>query len=745
MKCRLITVMILIATLARATSPVVDPATLFAGWPWISEVGKPWPAIDTDKHIIKQIHYSLKDRCEAVGLLDMPYFETPMILDAGIKTNYVYQNWAYWTPETNIFANTNQVLTNYNPHIQVYIETNVINQIAPFTNYYPANPGVSGGGLSNNLAYVYVSRAMLNSWYGAVQAALMRYVPAAIDFDSYGAETNPLLSRAELPVYIFGQLLIDAGVGTVLSNEYDGSGILTNCFWTWTNALPGWRSSSATDDVSMATDGSNAVITLQGLSDVAAMVAQLRTVAIPGYSTAPACVRGYNGLNWPVTLPEWINPTVGDGYPMSFDPVFSFAWAASSTDNTWYTDFTLSNGWATYNYDNPPPDDRIDIPWSVTNHSDWTVSGWRSVVYFDFTVVNHRDTLAQSNWLFRAFGKVSPQVTGTGDMNWSGTGQVGIDETPTGGRTYGTTLGQSDASSTQFWVQYSGGENVYKDVISNATIDASTYSNAYKIVHSVLTNETPAGNYDIVTKGRYFSHTAGVDGVLQPSYSVQLEWTNTEYFPARPNTYTDVSSLLYHGTTNHNIYGTQVTYSVLDHYAETNEYQLSNTNQPQSMTNYSATATPTDGANYVRWQANIYSIRTDISTLFTNLTGKAALFVRGCNAGKFDIHHPAGGSGDWNTFHFNFTNINERQLVSGSFTNRIYTDRFVKIKEWSDVNAAVNTDPFGSYLLYRDMYDNAQTYGYEPFSEFAPDKLSREFWGIGTATFMVQYAFTNRF
>lgn len=741
MKWRLILISLILASVASA-APIVNPTNCFTGWPWTDQTNKSWMTVDTNKHLIKQITVQLKDRCEAAGIWNMPAYNNTFTLSAYIKTNYVYQNWAYWTPVTNIFANTNQCATNYNPHIQLYEELALWNIYGP-TNYYtPKNIDINNSGLSNGVFAPAVTRAMMNSWASALDSALTNYMPSWIDIDAYS--TNKIAEREEFPYYIMGELMTNANVGAVSNIVRDSYGVMTNCDWVWANALPGFAYSSTN---SVITQASNSVITLKGLTDLAAMIAQLKNVKVHGVSCSPAAFRSYSGYGWnangaPISS-DWVKYSGADYYRFSTN--YSFAWAASSTDQTWFTTFQVNPNWGSTN------EFLFDLPWNVVAHEDWPNNGWFANLAFDLTLNALRDpnsyypatTSGGSNWTISLFGLHTPdQIANTITISAErGSLSIPTNNSRVGIYYVGTEQVMSESmEGYTFYTKIPAGDPVTITTHSNQTVDASTY-NTIDFFLSILSNKVEAEDHPFTLLGSYLSNTTDINGAVIDHTRVSLTFNNTEYMTNRyvgsndvPNNSSSQATYDVHTNIVTSTYQTTFPYDY---------YTWANPAADAQMATGTASVANQASTEGVIYQENIYSIRTGFTQVRTTDVVKAYVFLKGCNAYNKPLYAPMGSTNDWALVSFDFSALNERNLLAGGVGDIINTKAYTNVFEYTSVPTEAAKSIGGcDILVFSNMYKNAIANNYVPYSE---EVLSRKFWGVTNAFFVIRYAFTNKF
>ena len=732
MKCRLILILMLLAAVASAT-PLVDPAPLFKDWPWTAYTNTPWETVDTNHHVIKQLQLSLEDRANAVGVYNMPAYQKEFRIAGYVYTNFSYTNWAYWTPTTNIFANTNQVMTNYNPHMALYYFTNLWNAREPWTNVFPKDVDVDGSGLSNSIYYIYISLQMLQSWRDAIDKVMPSYMPQGVG-NVTNLQTNAWAIETEMPGYTWGQLLKDADVCTVSNELTDGYGYITNAQWVWSNAPPTFPLTSTTVQDS-------AIITLAGLSDLAACIAQLNKVKLNGVPCSPAVISDYDQFGWDNNggYPQGVVEYTDVG-TFRFGNVFPFAWAASSTDSVWYSTFVVSNAWG--DLLNPYQE---FVGWTATNHNDWTVNGWRASLSFDVDVLGTRDTNIgpPTNWAIVAFGAHNQSEETGASMSFNGPGTFDMKITPVDGYYVGVEPIDTTWSTGAYWRLLPSG--TYDDPThSNQTINLSTTTTIDDSVSKIEKETIPTSNTDFIVYGDYVRRNVNPDGSVDTNTTVTKVWTNNQSLPAHDaivsndyfNSYTLVDSWsVTNKTTNFNS-------SV---YIPTNfwKWEIKDIDTSYQQAEGTLSIGTVSATERVMWKKNLCSIRTEIGQVFSNFVNKAVLYVRGGDVGGNTAHRPAGGGSDWSSFTYSFSNAPQTDLMSGLLTNRIERNKFVKVKEYSMPGDLVS-DPYLplSMLIFTSLYDaDGGTGNYEPYHS---EVLTRKGWAINKAVFVLQYAFTNR-
>jgi hypothetical protein len=708
MKCKLIAIILLLAGIASAT-PVVDPAPLFTGWPWVDGGSQWWQAAESNR-IVKQVWLSLEDRARACGVTDAPYHSQAFRFSAGIKTNWMHEDWTFWNPGT-----TNNVKTNYYPRLGLTYEQQRVNDISPFEYYYPTNVDIDFSGVASGTSYVYVSRQMCDSITNTLVSICTNYVPSSF--------TNNLEGESNIPHYIFGGVLVDAGYSSYVSDIVTNyQGVITNCTWMWPSELP-----------------SNGVLTLGTFDMLAACIAQLKTVAIRGLPCNPARFY-YNAGIGPYygRGGDWaVETTITNEFVIANDTVNSFAWIAQSFDEIWYSTITISsNEW---NQGTNETDTSLVLNYTVTPHSDWPSNGWFGALVADVGMTASRTNNDGTAWnvVVEGVGNSLSQ-TNTGlsmskDVQW-GVAFGGIPDTSYTGGVRVSSYYSEDGYDTlpEYWAQLTTNTITLEDNSTYVNMDntTTTFTRFHDASATVAVTYVCTGYFDRHTNDTH--NTRWTDFV---SFTNQQNVTNQTQWYA-------VTSTTTRSTITNLFIVTNVTQSAAGSNLVPEQLFVNPTGNFVQVSSGTVDMVGFSYENGLLARADIYSLKPNLFVIYTNLTGTANVYLRGCPRGRYGAHD-AGTTDtkpdDWRNYTWRFTNSVGAE-ISISSAAVLQSNTFVNVFSF-DLPDDCFQDFWGNPMIkYTDMYD--QSGGYIPY--YYGDE-PRMFWGVDEAWFVMGYTFTNRF
>lgn len=728
-------------TLARAGTPIVDPASCFEKWPWTNSIPSTWYIQETNTHAIKQLWYSIQDRVSACGQGDAPAYQKLFALSHGIKTNWMYTNWAQWGSSTT----TNNYMTNYWPTLQLIFRTNLWNAVEPFTNTYPL-PQYAGtdfdatNKLTNELAYTPVISNMLLVMVDTVERICTNYVPQtasnlikALPFDS------------PLPRYHMAGLLTDAGCDDLVSNlQYDAtSTYVTNGNWAWRYTLP-----------------MSNMIYVKALDDLAAAVAQLNKSILIAQPCSPSYTADY-GVNSNSALSGIIITN-----KMLFSEVgeWPYAYSQTSLDSTWLDTTFVQGGNKIFNFDREDllalqPD---YITYYQTNKpSDWPSNGWYASVSYDFdwtAIRTNADT--EPIWLFIPLA----------DSPYSGAIVTTNQNTNTGTTGWGYVQGRNDSSNNwKFWTgtdtnSLAWQEGYYVDgyeayyYLSNVTAAAGAMTtNFFDLLEKIIRVENPR---TFVSTGAYTRHTNNV-------YS--NAWTDYVAFTSRvsSNAWTVVESNKFEWIyTNANTYTAPQTNVIQFPSGISNYIDGGWTYDPQSFVPPHINCTGffdfayIAGFNYAFTRGRTTSFIPAGPNVWNNFSNAvdagssatATLYIAGCTPSN----HPQAkvltydtATYEWAETNY-FWDTNESKTAFGVAANEITNGRYSNIisRTLPTGLASVqltNANYPGGKNIYYLIETNLLNPSYIPYELDFGSGYARRWWGCDRAFFVVEVPFKKHF
>jgi hypothetical protein len=702
MKYRLIAIILLFYSITSA-SPIVDPSPLFTGWPWLGVENKWWEVADTNR-IVKQIWLSLEDRARACGVTDAPFYSETYRFQAGIKTNWSYEDWTYWNPGT-----TNNVKKSYFPSLGLTYEQIRVNDISPFTYYWPTNVDIQFSGVSNGTAYVYISQKMCDAITNTLVSICTNYIPSSF--------INDIEGESNIPHYVFGGVLVDAGYsGNVSDIETNYQGVITNCTWTWPIELP-----------------SNGVITLAAFDMLAACIAQLKTVAVKGLPCNPARFYTCAGIGPEYGRAIEQNLDVTNEFVILNDTANSFAWVAQSFDEGWYSTILIeSNQW---NQDEDESKSSMILEWTVNPHSDWPNNGWFGYlvadVFLDADRTNNEGTAwnVVVNSAGNSLSQTNLSLSMTKTAQW-GIQFGGVPNTSYTGSVVVTSYYSEDGydSIPEYWA----------DTYTNRYTleDNSTYANYY------YTTTTFARFYDssatvtvaYICQGYFDRHTNESHSSRWTDY---VAFTNSQYVTNQTQWFTQTSTVSRSVITNLLII-TNLTQASTGTNLVPEKLWVNPTGNIKQVSVGTVDLGGYSYQNGVLARADIYSLRPNMFIVYTNLPATANVYLRGCVLGRYYVHNYGTAdlkADDWESYTWQF--LGEISLSTSAV---IESNKFVNVFSY-DIPDDCFQDYWGNPMIrYTDMYDSSE--GYIPFYGGGDPRM---FWGVDEAWFVIDYSFTNRF
>lgn len=746
-------------TLVQAGTPVVNPTNYFEKWPWTNSIPTTWYIHETNTHCIYQLWYAIRDRAQACGIADAPAYERVFALSHGTKTNWTYTNWAQWGNSTT----TNNYMTNYYPHLQLILQTNLWNIIEPMTNIYP-RPDYAGtdiyttNNLTNDLYYAPVISNMLRAMVDTVESICTNYLPQTA---SNLIKNLPV--DEPLPRYHMAGLLTDAGCDDLVSNlVYDSSSTyVTNGNWAWRYTLP-----------------MSNMVYVKALDDLAAVVAQLEKSILIAKPCSPGIKITTSKLNGNLRDAAFATTNDSDVY---FQDVgqWPYGWSATSLDTNWLTVLAIDGSDTTFNfpsnnYSGPPPMPDEIYPY-LTNWianvtaSDWPSNGWRGTTTFKFpwTIIRTNET-DFPYWIWVPFSEITApaslsvsrrQLCTTNLATDAGTSTVTFSRGPSSNS---GTFAFYSMSCTDLW-QWADGyweDGVY--TIYNVTDTTNTPAALTNIPFNLIER---LDKYEpvktLVSTGRYTRHT---NSTHSAPWTDSIAFTSRVFSNSWPMIESNHFELAY---TNGATFGPSITNYFSKPTGASNyvEGTWSVTDWPTNWiacTGYFDVAWDT-ADNFAYGRAHITSFTPAGPNCWNGYTfdGVASLYLAGC----VPSNHPTGKQDTWvsaeyewsdTNYVFSFTNANEQKLTYNpdyyAVNTNVYTNAIPQTLPTDFKSIVLTNDnyPTGktiNVMLEDRMYWNARydgsEYSWIPYEDTWTN-APRQFWGINKAFFLIQTQFPKR-
>ena len=690
-------------------APYVDPDTYFDNWPWSDYSNKTWRTVDSTYKIIHQLWYTCQDRCKAGGRADLPYYQRDFTLNAGEKTNWTYTSWKYWNP-----GRTNNSEVTYTPHLLLTFVSNVVNAVDKFNYHVPAVPGVSGDA-EMLTAYVPVTWDLIRAIQEGVEGAAQYYMVSSKTND--WSATNGISGWT----YTMPQLLTDAGYTNSLSSLTTNShGIITGGNWCWT------------------INETNKIITLQGLDEMAACIAQLELIyrnavpCSPGFFTDYAAI-GPDYYGWG-DASSHRHTVSNENIGTTLYSVWPFAWSETSADNFWAAGWEAEESpqenivysGSSYIY----PQEALPIRFIGAYPSDWPSNGWYGKCTITAIIKVDHNAAPGTNYLFSASTMNRREVTEARANASTITLTNSLEHYMVPQMSLTLTMGSlySEVGTSNGWEAYEiGGGTVPIKELQERAEDSSTYNTTTNTTVEITTNNCPSNDsWEVIVFGNYMRHSNDLHSV---AWVDSVSFTNTINKPSANYVYQTSSNTEYSSMSSLNIETNMEEVTIGEEEAPVYEWveflgdYIAHTNTVEISS---------DGGSEeigVWCRSFLCAIRTDCTNVWGG-QGQAWLYIIGSS------NMPAGdgriGSYEWSTdstWEFETDLLDGKEIYREFYTNTIsYT-----------LPGDITTDGGGQRMLYWNMAEDYATY-----IPFENTTTARKMWAVGGGFFILRYTFPKR-